>query len=102
MTLRPASHFVKSRPKRGPKGGEAILHLQARLDDGAGYKAIAFQLTQVLREHLMSDLGHGSLQIVEPSRLTVPEQPKDQRLPFAADNVDRQLHGAGVRLLSTR
>ena len=57
MPLRPTHHFVQRRPKRGTKGSEAVLHLQARLtDDGATHEAIAFQLPQVLGQHIMGDV----------------------------------------------
>jgi hypothetical protein len=102
MTLRPACHFVQRRPKRGAERRKRVLHLQARLtEDGARHKAIAFQLAEVLDEHLVSDVGDGSLQIVETLRTAVPEQPEDQRFPLAAYDVDRQLHGTGVGLLSS-
>jgi hypothetical protein len=70
--------------------------------DAPRQQAIVLELTQMLSEHLMRDVGHRPLQIVEAPRLAVSEQSEDQRLPLAADNVDRQLDRAGVCVLSDR
>jgi hypothetical protein len=67
-----------------------------------GHQAIALELAQMLGEHLVSDVGHGSLEIVEAAGPAAPKRPENQRFPFAADDVDRQLHRAGVCVLSSR
>ena len=80
-----------------------VLDLQVRSpDDMAGNEAVPFQLAKVLGEHFMSDVGHGALQIVEAPRAPSSEQPEDQRFPFAAHDVDRELDRTGVDLLSPR
>jgi hypothetical protein len=103
MTLRPGCHFVQRGPKRGAKRCEAVVHVPVRVTDHApGHQAIAFELTQVLGEHFVSDVGHCSLEIVEAARAAASERPEDQRFPFAADDVDRQLHWASVCVRSSR
>jgi hypothetical protein len=103
MTLRPRRHFVQRGPKRGAKCGEAVVHVPVSVTDHApGHQAIAFELTQVLGEHLVSDVGHCSLEIVEAAGSAASERPEDQRFPFAADDIDRELHRASVCVLSSQ
>ena len=86
-----------------PNAVRQVLDVQVRLiDDMAGEEAVPFQLAKVLGEHFMGDVGHGALQIVEASRAPSPEQPEDQRFPFAAHDVNRELDRTGVGLLSPR
>jgi hypothetical protein len=103
MTLGPCRHFVQRRTEAGAERGKTILDLQVRsTDDIAGDEAIPFQLSKLLGEHFVSDVGHSALQIVEAPRTPGSEQPEDQRFPFAAHDVDRELDRTRVSLLSPR
>jgi hypothetical protein len=103
MTLRPRCHLVQRGPKRGAKRCEAVVHVSVGVTDHApGHQAIAFELAQVLGEYFVSDVGHCSLEIVEAAGPAISERPEDQRFPFAADDVERQLHRASVCVLSSR
>ena len=103
MTLRPRGHFVQRGPQRSTKRRQAVVHVPVRVTDhNPMHQAIAFELAQLLAEHFVSDTRHRSLQIVEPPWPAASQQPEDQRFPLAADDVDRQLHRAGVCVLSER
>ena len=103
IALRPRRHFVQDGTEAGPERRQAVLHLQMRLThDGTGHQSIAFQLAQLLNQYLVGHIRHRPLKIVEAPRSAAFQQPQNQRLPLPTDDVDRELHGARIRVLSTR
>ena len=103
IALRPRRHFVQDGTQAGTERRQAVLHLQMWLTHHrAGHESIAFQLAQLLNQYLVGHLRHRPLKIVEAPRSAAFQQPQNQRLPLPTDDVDRELHGARIRVLSTR
>ena len=60
--------------------------------DGARDETVRFKLAQLLREHLGRRVGDGAAQFRVPHR-AFEKVPENERLPFAADEVERESNG---------
>ena len=58
---------------------------------GTGDQAVLFEFTQLLRQHLVRDVGQLAPQLVVAPHALV-QSPQDRHLPLAADHLQRQLH----------
>ena len=61
--------------------------------NGASEDTFFLQLTQLFDEHFVAHAGDGAAQFAKALR-TVFELSQDERLPFAADDVDGRFDGA--------
>src|SRR5260370_563563 len=86
MPITPITQLLQQRPQRPPILRQRIFDLQRNLAVNLSrHNAIPFQLAQMLRQHLARDARDESLQFAEAPH-TALEPPKNQRLPFAADD----------------
>ena len=75
---------------------ETVLHLGRYLRiDFTHDDAIAFHAAKLLAEHLLRDIGNGSLQVGEAQHLATEEMKQDDELPASFEQTEGCFHVLG-------
>ena len=95
----PFEELLNGVEQRPPKWSEFVLHLgRAHRVHRARHIAVAFQVTQLSREHAVRDVSDESFNFVEPFG-TVFEYGKDQKTPLVSDLIEHVAKRTVLRVL---
>ena len=85
----PFAQFAQHGPQGPAVGGQRVFHFRGKLVVNFSFhRAGALQIPQLLREHFARNAGNEALQFEEPARVP-PQMPKDEGLPFPAEDFQR-------------
>lgn len=75
---------------------EAVVHPRRHfLVVGSLHETIGLQLLELLDQHLVADVAHGSPKLAVAGRPALREEVQDQRLPLAGDDPQGRVEAAG-------
>jgi len=97
--LAPRQKSVERGAKSLSPGGERILDLWRNLGmNDPSHHAVALQLPELLREHLLRDVGNRAFEVRESEHLAAEEKKEDHQFPASPEARDGLIDSDGRRV----